>query len=90
MVGGARSVAGFQFLLLFGRDDGLDFLVRLLTDLLNFFVLLLHREGGISADSFYLRTRVLLDGAALVHGGFGDTDLLPTRLLVRCRISRIL
>jgi hypothetical protein len=43
-IGGARGVAGFEGFDLLRCNDGLDLLMSVLMDFLNFFVLLLRRE----------------------------------------------
>ena len=74
-------LARLKLFLLLVADQTPDFLLRFLMDLLNFLFLLLRRQRAVCADSLNLRTRVERDSITLFLRFFGDTCLLPTRLL---------
>src|SRR6266436_291628 len=83
-------LAGLKIVQLLVVDQAADILLRFLMDLLNFLFLLLRRQRGVCAHSLNLRTRVERDGITLFLRFFGNTCLLPTRLLANLSLRRTL
>jgi hypothetical protein len=79
----ARGLAGLHLLHLLRRNEGVEFLLRLLMDLPNFLLALLRSKRLIRAYGFDFRARLLLDFPTLLHGRLGNPGYFPTGWLVR-------
>jgi hypothetical protein len=80
-------LAGLHLLHLLRRNERIEFLLRLLVDLLNLLLPLLGAERMVGANGFDFGARPLLDDTALLHGRLGDASHLPAGCLVIRRTS---